>query len=155
MSCCQGHFPDTVYGQATTQTRLQSATADDLAFARYAEPASEGEPRSARVETALARVTFGSLGSPQPLHATVARVNEELAALTARHARLLVVAGRARRLAADNHAPELTALIDEHGAAAAAADVRKTVGEVTTALVAARVQAGVLVIQAGTGSAPH
>jgi hypothetical protein len=142
------HMHDTVYGHATTETRLQSATADDIAWARYTTTAP-AEPRSTTLEGALARVEFEDMHAPRPLHAVVARAE---AVATAADARVYVVAGRARRLAVENHGPELQALVEEHGAAAAAAEVRKTVGDVATALVAAHVQVGLLVLQASLGT---
>jgi hypothetical protein len=148
-------MPDTVYGPATTETRLQSATADDLAWARYTSTAPS-EPRTPAIEAALERVTFTELVSPQPLHAAVSHVAEMLAGADERaKSRLYVVTGRARRLAAENQGPELQKLVDEHNASTAAAEVRKTVGDVATAFVAARTQVGLLILQAPLISNDH
>ena len=40
-------FPDTVYGPPTSQTRLQSETADSVAWERYASPAARTEAQDA------------------------------------------------------------------------------------------------------------
>jgi hypothetical protein len=146
----QAQFPDTVYGHATTETRLHSATADDLAWARYTTQSSD-EPRAPSVQSALSRVSFTELASPRPLHAALSHIDALLDSTDPRSkARVFVVAGRGRRLAAENHAPEVQNLVEEHGpaAAAAAAEVRKTAGDVATAFVVARTQVGLLVLQA-------
>jgi hypothetical protein len=134
----QAQFPDTVYGHATTETRLHSATADDLAWARYTTQ-SPDEPRAPSVQSALSRVSFTELASPRPLHAALSHIDALLDSTDPRSkARVFVVAGRGRRLAAE-HGP---------AAAAAAAEVRKTAGDVATAFVVARTQVGLLVLQA-------
>jgi hypothetical protein len=142
-------MPDTIYGHATTETRLQSATADDLAWARYTA-STKIEPRTAAVEAALSRIIFEAVRTPRPLHAAVARATEFTQKGTA--ARQFVVTGRGRRLAAENHAPELQELVEAHAASTSAAEVRKTVGDVATAFVAAHVQVGLLVLQASLDS---
>jgi hypothetical protein len=145
-------FPDTMYGNATTQTRLQSDTADGITWARYAPHAHA----SAREEDAggrrhvgggafggaLSRVAFEELASPEPLRAALRR-----ARLVQRP--LVVVVGRSRRLAVEDHHAELRALEAEHGATAPVrSDVRKTVGDVGTGFVMAGLDANLLVMQA-------
>ena len=51
---------DTIYGQQDTQTRLQSETADNITWARYAAPLAdpESEERTPRVLDALSRMEF-------------------------------------------------------------------------------------------------
>jgi hypothetical protein len=142
-------MPDTIYGNPTTEVRLQSATADDLAWARYTA-STPLEPRTPAVEAALSRITFEDVRTPRPLHAAVARATE--LTQTVAGARQFVVTGRGRRLAVENHAPELQELVEANTASASAAEVRKTVGDVATAFVAAHVQVGLLVLQASLNS---
>jgi len=149
-------FPDTMYGNATTQTRLQSETADSITWARYASASSpqdseDGGRRAScgELSEALSRVAFEELASPEPLHAALHR-----ARLLQRS--VIVVVGRSRRLAVEDHHAELGALeAEQHGAGAVPvrADVRKTVGDVGTAFVMAGIDANLLVMQAaGTHS---
>jgi len=135
-------FPDTMYGNMTTQTRLQSQTADGITWARYAAP-STPVPGDAE---ALSRVTFEEFSSPDPLHAALHRVRLMQ--------RPVVVLGRSRRLAVDGHHAELRALEVEHGGVAVHADLRKTVGDVGTAFVMAGIDANLLVMQASSGTHP-
>ncbi|KAF7980666.1 hypothetical protein HWV62_37087 [Athelia sp. TMB] len=138
-------FPDTVYGYATTQTRLQSETADNLAWSRYASPRSEQHP--SHLAEALSRIDFMELQTPVPLHAIVSRASQQFDALVEKRSRLLVVAGRSRRLAVENHRDELKELIEEHGSVGN--EVKKTIGDVATAFVVSGCKAGLVVIQAG------
>jgi hypothetical protein len=146
-----------MYGNATTQTRLQSETADGISWARYAAaPApSLAEQRQNQTQEpsrdALLRATFEELASPTPLHATLERVRmmqqEHSSAI------VMVVVGRSRRMAVEDHHAELRALETECGGASVRADVRKTVGDVGTAFVMAGIDASLLVMQAsGTGT---
>ncbi|KAH9948780.1 Sodium/hydrogen exchanger family-domain-containing protein [Amylocystis lapponica] len=130
-------FPDTVYGLGDTQMRLASDTADNLLWAQYTSSATP------EINGALARITFTERSSTQPLHAIL----EDAARAAQGPARLLVVAGRSRRLAVTSHDAELRALFAERGASLAA-DVRKTLGEVATAFVAANTNGSLLVLQA-------
>jgi hypothetical protein len=133
-----------MYGNATTHTRMQSETADGVTWARYVPPPLESPkeaPTSDRaLADALSRVTFEELASSTPLEAAV------------RHAAMLgpaiVVLGRSRRLAVEDHHAELRTLEEEHGAVRA--DVRKTVGDVGTAFVMAGINASLLVMQASS-----
>ena len=128
-------FPDTMYGNATTQTRLQSETADGITWARYATPSATNDTA---LGGALSRVTFEELADPAPLHAALHRVRTLQSPI--------VVVGRSRRLAVENHHAELRTLEEEHGAVRT--DVRKTVGDVGTAFVMAGVDVNLLVMQA-------
>jgi hypothetical protein len=135
-------FPDTMYGNMTTQTMLQSHTADGITWARYAAPSASilGDAE------ALSRVTFEEFASPDPLRSALHRVRLMQ--------RSVVVVGRSRRLAVDDHHAELRALEAEHGGAAIRADVRKTIGDVGTAFVMAGLDANLLVMQASSGTHP-
>ncbi|KAI9443434.1 Sodium/hydrogen exchanger family-domain-containing protein [Lactarius indigo] len=132
-------FPDTMYGNATTHTRMQSETADGVTWARYAPPAAAATSDRALAD-ALSRVTFEEVASPTPLHAALRRAGTL--------ERAIVVVGRSRRLAVEDHHVELRMLEEEHGAVRA--DVRKTVGDVGTAFVMAGINATLLVMQASS-----
>jgi hypothetical protein len=133
-------FPDTMYGKATTQTKLQSETADSITWVKYAtRPGSAATTDGPTLNEPLSRVTFEEIASPTPLHAAL------------HHARTLkqrpiVVVGRSRRLAVEDHHAELRILEGEHSAVRA--DVRKTVGDIGTAFVSAGFDANLLVMQA-------
>jgi K+:H+ antiporter len=134
-------FPDTMYGNATTQARLQSETADSITWARYAitTPLS-----SAETSHNHGRATFEEIESPTPLHAALQR-----ARLLQQHPHrpVMVIVGRSRHLAVEDHRAELRTLETEHGGAVRA-DVRKTVGDVGTAFVMAGIDTNLLVMQA-------
>ena len=138
-------FPDTMYGNATTQTRLQSQTADGITWARYASTPTTPSPKDGE---ALSRVTFEELVSPDPLHAAVHRVR-----MLPRP--VLIVVGRSRRIAVEDYHAELRALEAEHGAAPVHSDVRKTIGDVGTAFVMTGIDANLLVMQASSGTHPE
>ncbi len=87
---------------------------------------------------------FRDLSSPVPLHAIVTTTNEEVVAREGK--RVLVVAGRSRRLAVENHSQEIKTLISEHGHIPS--DVTKTIGDVATAFIVTRSASGVVVVQA-------
>ena len=90
---------------------------------------------------ALSRVTFEELASPTPLHAALRRAGTL--------ERAIVVVGRSRRLAVEDHHAELRMVEEAHGGAVHA-DVRKTVGVVGTAFVLAGGNASLLVMQASS-----
>jgi hypothetical protein len=145
-----------MYGNATTQTRLQSETADGIAWARYAAPPSaeqSGHTQPIRAD-ALLRATFEELASPTPLHATLQRVRLMQHEQQQQHPSvMIVVVGRSRRMAVEDHHAELRALETECGGASVRGDVRKTVGDVGTAFVMAGVDTNLFVMQAsGTGT---
>jgi hypothetical protein len=143
-------YPDTVYGRANTQAQLLSETADGIAWARYVDPPTE--PRSAKLASALSRVRFLEIASPRPLNAIMARMADDLEIMISKHTRMLVVAGRSRRLAVESHGAELKGLMEEHGTTAAGHEVRKTLGDVATAFVATRSHVGMIVVQAAISS---
>jgi hypothetical protein len=65
--------------------------------------------------------------------------------------KLIVVTGRSRRLAVENHRRELKELMKEHEYVGE--EVRRTIGDVGTAFVVAGVGSGVVVLQAaGVGN---
>ncbi|KAH9949815.1 Sodium/hydrogen exchanger family-domain-containing protein [Amylocystis lapponica] len=134
-------FPDTVYGQHSTQTRLQSETADNVAWARYAQAPDDG-PQA----TALSRIEFSDVRTPLPLHTIVEHAARIQEAAAARRSRALVVVGRSRRLAVESHQGELKQLMEEHSAVGN--EVKRTVGDIGTALVVGGCKASVVVLQA-------
>ena len=133
-------FPDTVYGQQNTEIRMQSDTADNVAWAQYV-PASASDTNPAL--SSNPHVEFKYLVTPIPLHAAIQEATA--AALSSSGSKLVVVTGRSRRLAVENHGAELQTLMDEHSHVGA--EVRKTIGDVATAFVVAGVGSGVVVVQ--------
>ena len=136
-------FPDTVYGQQDTEIRMQSDTADNIAWARYA-PASASDTESAL--SSNPQVKFKYLLTPIPLHAAIQEATA--VALSSSGSKLVVVTGRSRRLAVEDHRAELRTLMDEHNHVGA--EMRKTVGDVATAFVVAGVGSGIVVVQSAT-----
>jgi len=143
-------FPDTFYGYPTTQTRLQSETADKIVWEQYASKSRDTHPNSSSLDSALSRVEFLHLASPQPLHAVIQKASESYESASAKRSRLLVVVGRSRRLAAEYHRAELKELIDEYGSIDG--EMSRTIGDVATALVAAGGDAGLIVLQAASAN---
>src|SRR5712691_9841345 len=142
-----------MYGNATTQTRLQSETADGICWARYAAAAPSSVEQSHNntqhsLRDALSRATFEDLASPTPLHATLQRVRliQQQQHSSAAAAAVVVVIGRSRRMAVEDHHAELRTLETEYAGAPVRADVRKTVGDVGTAFVMAGIDANLLVM---------
>ena len=115
-------FPDTIYGQATTETHLNSHTADHVAWTKVTDP--HAIPSFS--------VTFDDIASPRPLHAAI----NHLAAVAAAHKSksILVVTGRSRRLAVDSHQAELRQYVQELGASSPG-EMRKTIGDPASAFV--------------------
>jgi hypothetical protein len=134
-----GNFPDTVYGNATTETIMTSYTADHVLWARLTDPA-----------TTNANITFDEITSPQPIHAAIEYLNSTVApqfySTTSPNRAIIVAAGRARRLAVDSHQTELKELATSLKAPSAK-ELRKTVGDVPTAFLIATVHQ-VMVFQA-------
>ena len=136
---------DTVYAHQNTHTRLQSETADDVTWGLYAG-GGETDGLSEVTKEALTRVEFLEMKTPKPLHAIVGRVGEIVDGMSERKARVLVMVGRSRRLAVEDHTAELREVM--HNRKPIGGEVRRTIGDVGTALVASGVKAGVVVLQA-------
>ena len=133
-------FPDTVYGQRDTQTRLQSETADNILWSQFT---SSGTGHSQDVASALTRIAFTEESTSKPLHRTI-----EIAAQLAQLPKsLFIVAGRSRRMAVDSHQAELRQLIAEKGISVGS-EAPKTLGDVAAAYVATGVNASLVVLQA-------
>lgn len=156
---------DTVYDGVTTQTRLQSETADNVYWSRYAgssERSAQGRTSAstslpASAISALSRIEFTTLSTPAPLAAAVDLVrgalNPEVLTRANRRRRVFAVVGRSRRMAVESHAKELTALLAGKGNAGLTVDVQKTLGEIASAVVVSEVPVGLIVVQAVLGSA--
>jgi len=137
---------DTVYAQQNTQTRLQSDTADNVTWGLYAEGGETTDGLSEVVREALTRVEFLEMRTPKPLHAIVGRVNEIVDEMSQKKARVMVMVGRSRRLAVEDHTAELKEVL--HSGKPIGGEVGRTIGDVGTALVVSGVKAGVVVLQA-------
>jgi len=122
---------------------MQSETVDGVTWTRYAGSPAEGANDRALAD-ALSRVTFEELASPTPLQGALRRAGML--------ERAIVVVGRSRRFAVEDHHAELRTLQAEYGPMRA--DVRKTIGNVGTAFVMAGVNASLLVMQA-SGTQPE
>jgi hypothetical protein len=141
---------DTVYGHATTQTRLQSETADQILWDQYSLWKKDSVPGGAGSDlltSALSRIEFEQLASPKPLHAITQTVSKEYEIEAAKRSRMLVVLGRSRRFAVEDHYAELKGLVEESGNVVNG-EMRRTIGDVATALVVCGGKAGIIVLQA-------
>lgn len=144
---------DTIYGTTTSAAGVQSDTADNLAWEKYFSSSDESvASRSPAIRSALERVHHESVSSAFPLQTALRR------AAKAGHATsepLLVVAARGRR-AAESHAAELLGYLKDQVASgtglgvAASSEVRKTLGDVGSAMVVSGVAGAVVVLQAGS-----
>ena len=59
---------------------------------------------------------------------------------------LMIVVGRSRRLAVEDHHDDLKELMEEHGQVRS--EIKKTIGDVASALMLSGCNAGVVVVQA-------
>lgn len=130
---------ETVYALRDTQTQLASETADNLMWDRYTRSTAP------ELSGALSRVSFREEHSPRVLHAAIGAAT--LAASEHPQLRLLVVAGRSRRLAVESHAAELQLLVSKKNASLSS-EVMMTLGDVGSAFVAGNVNASLLILQA-------
>ena len=137
-------FPDTVYDHQSTQTRLASDTADDLIWGRY----TSSKAADTTIREAIGRIAFSEERTDKPLHfvQTLASTLQQQSRRT-RSRRLLIVAGRSRRMATESHTAELKTLLAE-SRASIGGEATKTLGEVGTAVISGDVGEGVLVVQA-------
>ncbi|KAG0694775.1 Sodium/hydrogen exchanger family-domain-containing protein [Suillus ampliporus] len=131
-------FPDSVYGQPNTHMRLLSETADSITWSRYANRDSSESDMPAPLRAALSRIDFSNLASPVPLHAAIQRASM--------YKRVLVVAGRSKRLAVEDHHAELNGLVEEYRMVGHEV-MRKTIGDVATAFVVSGCATGMVVLQ--------
>ncbi|EGG07951.1 uncharacterized protein MELLADRAFT_116152 [Melampsora larici-populina 98AG31] len=164
---------DTVYGNTTAAGRLQSETADNLLWHSYFGPESEqtdGTQRhrsSSRIE-ALSRITSETVSSAVPLHTIMKRAQKTVAGSSSS---VIVMTGRSRR-GKDSHTAELsqflkskmeeksesrdsptsevTPVVQQLGVIASS-EVRKSLGDVASGLMASGLGVNMLVIQAAVG----
>lgn len=122
--------------------RLQSETADKMAWSKYALPPLELDG-SSQLRAALARIEFMDVSTPTPLRAAI----QQAAVLRARHKRLLIMAGRSRRLAAEDHHFELKQVCEEHRSSVSE-HIRKTSGDVASAMLVSSSATALVVLQA-------
>ncbi len=64
----------------------------------------------------------------------------------------MIVTGRSRRLAVENHHVELKALIDQHRDGGVMQEVKKTVGDVASSFIVTGSKASIVVLQAANVS---
>lgn len=139
-----GH-PDTIYGNFNTQIMMQSETADNIIWSRYSSPSATTSP-SPRIEDALTRVTFAEVSTPSPLQTIIDQAKVHVSDAEQQERKLTVVLGRSRRLAVENHQRELKEIMDVHGGVGS--EIKKTIGDVATALVVSGCKLALVVMQA-------
>jgi hypothetical protein len=152
-------FPDTIYGPESTQHRLESETADNLTWNRFAN--REPGALSHETELALAHITFHEASSATPLADCIDRVSklghaeQELGAQQMSRKNVMIIAGRGRRLATENHHDELKSILASGSSSKklVGGDARKTVGDVGAAfIVAGPAEASILIMQSAHNS---
>ncbi|KAG8861709.1 K(+)/H(+) antiporter [Tulasnella sp. 330] len=140
-------FPDTIYPNVTTQTRLASDTADNISWFKYApaDSAHTAPEHPPIVKAALTRMEFVTTNSVTPLRHVIQTVSG-----MALKKRMIVVAGRGKRLAVESHQDEMQLLLHANEAANSSVgnEMRKTLGDVSTAFLVSGVGAELLVMQA-------
>ncbi|KAG2088910.1 Sodium/hydrogen exchanger family-domain-containing protein [Suillus cothurnatus] len=122
MAFIQTHFMAT----NNTEMRFQSETANSVLWARYANSQlSDDTPSS--LSAALSRIKFSEYSSPSPLHHAIQ--------LASAQKPVLVVVGRSRRLAGEDHTSELQQILEERSSVGQDV-ISKTIGDPATAFVA-------------------
>jgi hypothetical protein len=144
----RSHFPFSFQVKRLPHRSNESSAADEQAWDHYTLADSD---RSNPLREALSRITFTTISTTQPLQTLV----DNAVSTIERTARtswrpLLVLAGRGRVDGADSaHGQELAKLLTTHGQLPdVGAEIRKTLGDVATAL-AVSSSASVMVVQAG------
>ena len=138
-------YPETV-------NRIASETADDVAWNHYTSATSH---RPTGFEHALQRINFATSTSPFPLaHASIQAENSMASSTHGPQWRsMMIVIGRGRRGGAINHGQELAKILADRGHNPnVGAELRRTVGDVTTAFILGGGQpasASFLVLEAG------
>lgn len=140
-----------MYGTQNATNRLQSETLDDIAWAQYAHPTGDSPPLLPSTREALTRIAFQEASSSTPLRAALSQ-----AARLSTGENVIVLVGRGRRLAREEHRSELknVLLSAGHGprdAGAAGGEMSRTVGDVAAAFLLSaegRSAGSVLVVQA-------
>lgn len=124
-----------------------SETADNILWARYSNPSDDASFDST-TNDALSRVEWHDLPTTTPLRSVIEYASSLEESTSERRSRLLIIAGRSRRLAAENHHAELKQLVEEHGGIGS--EVKKTVGDVATSFIVTGSKASIVVLQATT-----
>ncbi|OSX60196.1 hypothetical protein POSPLADRAFT_1148543 [Postia placenta MAD-698-R-SB12] len=127
-------YPDTVYAADSTQTRLESDTADDLLWGQYVSSTEEAG--------AAARMSLKELYAERPLHEVLQAAREVAQA----DVQLLVVAGRSRRTSQGLQNAEVRELCTERGVSFNI-ELSKTMGDAAAAFVVDNVRGNLLVMQ--------
>ncbi|GJJ15877.1 hypothetical protein Clacol_010155 [Clathrus columnatus] len=144
---------DTVYGSTTTQTRMESETADNITWQNFAGTRNDSfVAQSPEIRSALTRIQFTELDSYTPLHDLLHLCESEVSsnADEAMKSRPFIIVGRGRKLSVGSHTKELNKILEEKGTAGI--EIKKTMGDVATAVIASGLPAGLLVVQAGKGN---
>ncbi|PLW49197.1 hypothetical protein PCASD_03010 [Puccinia coronata f. sp. avenae] len=142
------HPGDTLYGPTSPAANLQSETADNLLWASASEMAESNS-----------KLTLETVETSLPLHTIIARANT-----TTHGPELMVVTGRSRQ-GGESHATELSQYLKERAGdklgepvdlahrlgIVASSDVRKSLGDVSSALVASQLEGRILIMQARSG----
>lgn len=134
-------LPDTVYGEANQQSRLQSDTADSLAWDYYAK--KDGRVRSQAEAGALSRIRFMTITSSTPLASAISHHSSSFSAGQSNND--LIVLGRSRRMA-DSHREETESILSAKSALAS--HVRKTLGDPASAFMVSQSSVNLIVVQA-------
>lgn len=98
----------------------------------------------------MKRITFRELNVTRPLKTTLDLVASETRETAETWKNLIVVVGRSRRMASETHHVELKLIQVEH--TSIPGDVRRTFGDVASALVSGGLSTGLLVLQASMKS---
>ena len=122
--------------------RLQSDIADIIAWSKYATPPPCAN--NAVLRHALARIHFSDVHTSVPLHAALRHART----LRETSPRLLIVAGRSRRLPKESHREEMKRVLETYRPGVGLEGMRKTIGDVGTAMVVGGSASAVVVVQA-------
>ncbi|KAF9459202.1 Sodium/hydrogen exchanger family-domain-containing protein [Collybia nuda] len=135
----------TFHGETNSGLKLQSEVADNISWARYAEPRTGSG--SNLHPAALSRIQFRELETSTPLRSAIQECSLNNAEGDG-HTRLLIVTGRSVRPAFESHRAELEALMREHWHDTVDNDMKRTIGDIATAFILTGCGAGVVVMQA-------
>jgi hypothetical protein len=129
-----------------TQTQLASRSQDEHIWAYYTDSNTAADP------SILSRITFSSIHTSSPLHVVNQHASAAVMATSNASWRpLLVVVGRGKHVSAARARELSLMLAKQNQAPTVAAEIRKTVGDVATAMITSRMQAAAasfLVVQA-------
>jgi hypothetical protein len=140
-------LPDTVYGAHSTQTRLQSETADNIAWGSF----TQSSQQSQEVHSALTRIKFEEASSAKPLRHILESAGAIATQCERQNKPLFVVAGRSRRMAVESHKQELLGLVAERNMSLSS-ESPKTFGEIGAAFIATGANVSLMVVQASASA---